>query len=162
VSNNNQTSITTKNYTGAGFSFQYNAEWNITNDINQNNTSVVTVTDTQLQQTNGTKGMGASIVKIPTSSLNASGLNLQESKNNITVQAQQNGGNATLTNITITGLSASQIEYNASVNNTVFFGRQIDFEKNNNTFIISFLALGTDVNTAKANFDVIIKSFKVD
>jgi hypothetical protein len=158
---NNQTSIPTKNYSAGGISFQYNDTWNI-NNATQGNQTVIAVTDTDFNQTNGTKGSAVIIVKIPTSVINASGLTLTDTKTNLTTQAQQNGGQVTNSTVNIGGLTANKLTYNVTMNSTPIYGGLIDFEKNNNTFLINFASANTNVETAKANFDVIINSLKVD
>jgi len=89
---------------------------------------------------------------------------MTQTRQEFITQAQQSGQNVTNGTINITGLSASDISYSGKDtlgNNT--YARLVDFEKNDSVYMILFATGGgTDINTAKSYFDVIVKNFKVE
>jgi hypothetical protein len=155
----NSSTITTKNFSASGISFQYPDTWNVTSQVSNNSTQIVVVSS-EFMSTNGTKGSIALILKLPTSADN----NMTQTRQELLTQAQQSGQNATNGTINITGVSASDISYSGNDtlgNNT--YARLIDFEKNDSLYMILFATGGgADINTAKSYFDVILKNFKVD
>lgn len=151
--------ITTKNFSASGISFQYPDTWNATNQVSNNSTQIV-VASSEFISTNGTKGSVVLILKLPKTADN----NMTQTRQEFITQAQQSGQNVTNGTINITGLSASDISYSGKDtlgNNT--YARLVDFEKNDSVYMILFATGGgTDINTAKSYFDVIVKNFKVE
>lgn len=151
--------ISTKNYSAGGMSFQYPDTWNVSSQTGANATQIV-VANQEFISSNGTKGSVVLIMKVDNSSTN----NMTQARQDLITQAQQAGQNVTNTNVTITGLTASDISYvgNDSQGNKAY-ARLIDFEKNNTLYMLLFATGGgADVNSAQSSFDVIVKSFKVE
>jgi len=150
----------TKNYSANGVSFQYPANWTLQNATNNNITGIMVV-DADFNRTNGTLGSLATIIMGP----QANSADLATFKNNITSEAKSSGVNVTNATVSIAGLTANATTLTGTDNSTnQIYVQLIDFSKNNKSFIIFLEAIGssTAVDNAKAGFDVIIKSFKVE
>jgi ABC-type sulfate/molybdate transport systems ATPase subunit len=154
----NQTSNQTKTYSAGGISFKYPGSWNII-AATTNNTTIVTVNDVNFNRTNATRGAAVMILKTP----KTSNANAQQLRQQMLQRAQHTGANATVTTATtVNGISANETTYNEKNR----AGRQeqvkiIDFEKNNNFYIIMLVPFGGDLQSQKQNFDLIVNSFKV-
>jgi outer membrane lipoprotein-sorting protein len=154
----NQSQIPTKTYAAGGISFQYPDTWNVTSTNNGNVTQIV-VADTQFVNSNSTKGSGVLILKLP----KTTNINMTQARQEILNQAKQSGKNASNGTVNIAGLTASETSYSGAVNGTVESAKIIDFEKNNNLYLLLFVTLGgVDVNAAQPYFDIIINSFKIE
>jgi len=150
--------ISTKNFTASGMTFEYPDTWNVTNQSGENVTQIM-VANQEFFSSNGTKGSVALLLKMPSSNSN----NMTQTREALITQAQQAGQNVTNTTINIAGVNASDISYvgNDSQGNKAY-ARLIDFEKNNSIYMLLFATGGgADVNSAQSSFDVIVKSFKV-
>jgi len=150
--------ITTKNFSASGISFQYPDTWNVTSQVSNNSTQIM-VANSEFLSTNGTKGSVVLILKLPKTSDN----NMTQTRQELITQAEQSGQNATNTTINIAGVSASDISYSGKDtlgNNT--YARLVDFEKNDSLYLILFATGGgADTNASKPYFDVIVKNFQV-
>lgn len=151
--------ISTKNYTADGIYFEYPDTWNASSQLSDNATQIV-VANQEFISSNGTKGSVVLIMKV----VNASTNNMTQANENMITQAQQSGQNVTNATVTIAGINASDISYvgNDSQGNKAY-ARLIDFEKNNNLYMLLFATGGgADINSAQSSFDVIVKTFKVE
>jgi PsbP-like protein len=153
----NQSQIPTKTYAAGGISFQYPDTWNVTS-VNKGNITQIIVADTQFINSNNTKGNGVLILKVP----KTTNINMTQARQAILNQAKQSGMNASNGTVNIAGLTASETSYSGTVNGTTESAKIIDFEKNNNLYLLLFVTMGVDVNAAQPYFDVIINSFKID
>jgi hypothetical protein len=153
------TNQNTKNFTASGMSFQYPDTWNATSQVGANATQIM-VANNEFISSNGTKGNVVLMIKTS----NVSTSNMTQTRQQIVNQAQQSGQNATNTTINITGVTASDISYTGNdTSGNAAYVRLIDFQKNNNLYVLLFVSGGgTDIIQAKSSFDVIVKSFKVD
>lgn len=150
---------TTKSYSSNGVSFNYPASWYIQN-LTESNVTTVQLSDPDYNQTNASKGSFAAIIVGPQTSSN----DLAAFRNSLKSEANASGVNSTTSTITIAGVSANATTFTGKDDsgNQVYL-RLIDFTKGNKSLII-FLAAGggANIDNAKSNFDVIIKSFKVE
>ena len=154
-------SITTKNFSAGGMSFQYPDTWNASTQTNENATQIL-VASPDFISSNGTEGSVVLILKITNASASAS--NMSETRQEFATQAQESGQNYTNATVDIAGISASDLSYvgNDTQGNTAY-ARLVDFEKDNALYLLMFATGGgTDIDDAKPYFDVIVKSFKVE
>ena len=150
---------TTKGYSAGGISFDYPSSWYIQN-MTESNVTTVQLSDPDYNQTNASKGSFAAIIIGPETSSN----DLATFRNSLKSEANASGVNSTTNTINIAGVSANATTFTGKDDsgNQVYL-QLIDFTKGNKSLII-FLAAGggANIDTAKTNFDVIIKSFKVE
>ncbi|NYB52299.1 MAG: hypothetical protein HVN35_07075 [Methanobacteriaceae archaeon] len=151
--------ISTKNITAGGMSFEYPDTWNASSQLGENVTRIV-VANQEFISSNGTRGSVVLIMKVA----NTSTSNMTQARQELITQAQQSGQNVTSKTVTIAGLTASDISYIGNdTQGKKAYARLIDFEKNNNLYMLLFATGGgADVNSAQSSFDVIVKSFKVE
>jgi PsbP-like protein len=156
---NQTTTMPTKTYNAGGISFNYPDTWNITSQSTENAT-IVTLTDPDFTKTNGTKGAGVMILK----ALKTSGVDMTQVRQQMLSSVQQSGANASATTATtINGINANETTI-TSTNAQGVQGqiRLIDFEKNNNIYLLMLITIGADIQSQKQNFDVILNSFKAE
>jgi len=149
----------TKSYAANGVSFQYPGSWYIQN-LTESNVTTVQLSDPEYNQTNASKGSFAAIIVGP----QTSSADLATFRDSLKSEANASGVNSTTNAVNIAGVSANATTFTGKDDsgNQVYL-QLIDFTKGNKSFII-FLAAGggANIDTAKTNFDVIIKSFKVE
>lgn len=150
---------TTKSYSANGVSFEYPNSWYLQN-LTESNVTTVQLSDPDYNQTNASKGSFAAIIVGPETSSS----DLATFRNSLRSEANASGVNSTTSTITIAGVSANATTFTGKDDsgNQVYL-QLIDFTKGSKSLII-FLAAGggANIDTAKSNFDVIIKSFKVE
>lgn len=159
TSQTNQTQIPTKNFSASGISFQYPDTWNLSSATNANAT-MITISNPEFVQTNGTKGSVILIVKAP----KTAEMNMEQSRQQLLNQSKESGQNATNGSISIAGLTGTETAYTAKdTQNQTSYARLIDFEKDNMVYLLLFATGGgADIEAAKPYFDVIVKSFKIE
>lgn len=151
--------ISTKNFSAGGMSFNYPDTWNASSQLGANATQIV-VANQDFISSNGTKGSVVLILKVA----NASTSNMTQARQDLVTQAQQSGQNVTNKSITIGGINASDISYTGTDSQgNKAYARLVDFEKNNTLYLLLFATGGgADVNSAQTSFDVIVRSFKIE
>jgi uncharacterized lipoprotein YehR (DUF1307 family) len=156
TSNNQTNQSTYGNYSVNGLSFNYPSNWLLTSQSLESN-SVVVLYDPQFQQSNGTKGDRLEIVRQP----KRANLTYDSVKTSLT-----NNTNTTLnttdSKVNITGLTGNVTVFTgADTNGTQLQIKLIYFDKNNYTYILSFLTFGGVNNQDQQKyFDIIINSFQ--
>ncbi len=143
---------TTKTYSANGMTFNYPGNWTIINETTNENGTIIALGDADIQQNNTIKGNGVSIIKIPkTANSSAELANLKSEFANL------NGTNGT---ISIAGVTANETTFNSNVNNVTAQIKIIDFEKNNNLYLIQYATISTTFQNQQQLFDIITKSFQ--
>jgi hypothetical protein len=152
---NNQNNQTTSKYSVGGISFDYPENWIVLSQTLENN-SIISLRDPEFQKSNGTKGDVMEITKQPS----RTNLTYQTIQNQILNKTNQTN-NITNGNINITGVSGNLTTLTLTTpNGTTSQLKLIYFQKNNLTYIITFITTGVDVQNQQQYFDSIIKSFK--
>lgn len=148
----------TKNYSANGISFQYPGNWSL-ESASEANVTTIQISDPDYNKTNATKGSFVAIVVGP----QTNAADLATFRNSLTTEAKNSGINSTTSNVNIAGISANATTFSGKNNNTEAYMHLIDFTKNNKSFIIFMIVGGgANIDMAKSNFDIIVKSFKVE
>ena len=153
TSQNGNNTTATKAYSANGISFNYPANWTVTNDTTNNNTTLIALGDVDFNQTNGTKGNGVSILKVPQTNNSSAEL--------ASIKTQFASFNGTNTTTTIAGVTANQTTFNATANNVTAQLRFIDFQKNNFVYFIQYITVSSNFENQQQLFDTITKSLQV-
>jgi hypothetical protein len=153
TSQNGNNTTATKAYSANGISFNYPDNWTITNDTSNNNTTLIALGDVDFNQTNGTKGNGVSILKVPQTNNSSAEL--------ASIKSQFASFNGTNTTTTIAGVTANETTFNATANNVTAQLRFIDFQKNNFVYFIQYITVSSDFQKQQQLFDTITKSLQV-
>lgn len=153
TSQNGNNTTATKAYSANGISFNYPDNWTITNDTTSNNTTLIALGDVDFNQTNGTKGNGVSILKVPQTNNSSAEL--------ASIKTQFASFNGTNTTTTIAGVTANQTTFNATANNVTAQLRFIDFQKNNFVYFIQYITVSSNFENQQQLFDTITKSLQV-
>lgn len=150
---NSLTSSSSNSYSVGGISFNYPEGWVVTS-ITRGNQSVVSITDAQAAQSNGTQGDTIIIEKAPKST--------NRTLETIANQIKQSSTNATNGTVNIAGLSANQFtQAGTSQNGAQVELEQIYFEKNSMIYVVRLIAIGNTIQSQQQYFDVVINSLKV-
>lgn len=155
--NNNQTNLSSGNYSVNGLTFNYPIDWGLASQTLGTN-SVINLNDPQFQQSNGTKGDLLTIVKQPS----RANLTYDSVRNSFTNESNITY-NTTNGTVNIAGLSGNLTTFTGTDPN----GNQtqiklIYFSKNNFTYILSFVVGGgVNIQDQQKYFDIIINSFQV-
>lgn len=148
---NNTTS--TKTYNANGISFNYPSSWFIIADNTTENGTVIALGDVSFNQTNGTKGSGATIIKLAQTANSTADL--------VSLKTQLAAFNGTNSTVTIAGVNANVTTFNLNSNNTTVQLKFIDFQKNNFLYLIQYTTVGSDFQTQAGLFDTITNSLKL-
>lgn len=150
--NKTTTTTPTKTYAQGGISFDYPESWEVANATTAN--AIVAVADPQNKQT---------LVVIQKTAL-PSGQTLKEtfdatySQYEAQIPNYQKISDGTLT---VDGVTAYERIHKVNVDSTQKQERAVWLEKNGTIYVILCGALPEDFDKEKANFDIIINSFKV-
>ena len=151
TSQNGNNTTATKAYSANGISFNYPSDWSVINETaNETITGVITG-DVSFNQSNGTKGNGLIVLKIPNNT------NSSSEVTNIRKQFT-NGTNST---INVAGVSANMTSINASANNVTALLKFVDFSKNNFIYLIQYTSVSNGTVTPEGIFDNITQSLQV-
>ena len=153
TSQNGNNTTATKAYSANGISFNYPDNWTVTNDTTNNNTTIIALGDVDFNQTNGTKGNGVQILKLPQTNNSSAEL--------ASIKTQFASFNGTNTTTTIAGVTANQTTFNATANNVTAQLRFIDFQKNNFVYFIQYITVSSNFENQQQLFDTITKSLQV-
>jgi sortase A len=149
-----QTSIPTKTYSAGGMSFDYPDSWNLTSSLNGNST-VITLSDPEFTNNNGTSGDAAIILRVP----KTNNVTLDSLKDSLLTNLKQTS-NGTSTTRTVNGINANETTYNAQTANATAEIKIIDFEKNNFIYLIMLATINKNATSEQKYYDVVINSFK--
>ena len=156
--NNNQTNQSNAgSYAVNGLSFSYPVDW-VVQSTTRGNINNINIFDQQFLETNGTKGDLVNIVSQP----KTGNVTFETVKNDIKNSTNINYNTSDGT-INISGITGNLTIFNgtdSSGNQTQI--KLIYFEKNNFTYILSFVVGGgINVQDQQKYFDIIINSFQV-
>ncbi len=159
---NNTAKIPTKIYSASGIYLEYPASWNVTTDeVNGSTMQIVIQDPASASDPNSTQLAAFTILKVQKDPYQT----LEQRKDSFIQSLTSSGANIALansTNITINGINATDAIYtgNGPKYEKIEL-KMVYFEENNIFYIMAFLTKGTDLQSQKQYFDVILNSFKV-
>ena len=154
--------ISTKIYSAGGIYLEYPSTWKITNDeIGGKNLQLMIQDPTSASNPNSTQAVGFTVLKLEKDQY----LSLEQRKEAFIQSLKDSGANINVVssnNATINGINAIEAIYEGKgPKSEVMHLKVIYFEQEGTDYILAFLTKGLDLESQKANLDVILNSFKL-
>lgn len=154
--------ITTKIYSAGGIYLEYPSSWKITNDeISGNNMQLMIQDPTSAGDSNSTQAVGFTVLKLEKDQY----LSLEQRKEAFIQSLKDSGASINFissNNITLNGINATEAIYEGKgPKNEVIHLKVIYFEQKETDYILAVLTKGLDMESQKANLNVILNSFKL-
>ncbi|MDI6723406.1 MAG: PsbP-related protein [Methanobacterium sp.] len=154
--------IKTKIYSAGDIYLEYPETWKITTDeINNNNMQLVIQDPSSVGNPDSTKVAGFTVFKVEKDPYQT----LEQRKESFIQSIRESGANINLissNNTNLNGINAVEAIYEGTgPKNEQIQLKVIYFEQNNLVYILAFLTRGMNLQSQKANFDVVINSFKL-
>lgn len=162
VNVNDTPKIPTKIYSAGGIYLEYPSSWKITNDeISGNNMQLMIQDPTSASDPNSTQAVGFTVLKLEKDQY----LTLDQRKETFIQSLKDSGANINIissNNTTLNGINAFEAIYEGKgPKNELIQLKVIYFEQKETEYILASLTKGLDLESQKANLEVILRSFKL-
>lgn len=159
---NHTPTVKTNIYSAGGIYLEYPETWKITNDnIDGNNLQLVIQDPSSVGNPDSVKLAGFTVYKVEKAQYQTLG----QQKDVFIQSLKGNGANINLvstSNITVSGINGfEEIYAGTGPKNEQLHLKLVYFEQDNIAYILAFLTKGMDLQSQKENFNVVLKSFRL-
>lgn len=148
-----------KIYADNGIYFEYPPTWNLTLSETTNNMTTIFVKDANALNSNST--IGAEFIVLKTNKI--ANRSIDDLRNSVAEGMNlTNRKVSNTTNITLSGKTARQMLVNGTDNRNIFFEANIiSLEDNGIYYILELIVFGQNYRNQQSNFDLILRTFKI-